>query len=209
MATGQDAVTKPGGGVLRARLFLLLAGCIWGTYAVLLRAINTVQATPLPAVFVTAARYQFLCGFAFIQRGFFARHRGTGSAASATEPEASGEHGVADPTWAAIELAAIAVFSTLASIWGVALVPSVTSEILSSTVRQLESNRGRASKCRAGMCAAAGVERGIPASLARAGDSLPHCSSWTFLIWQVHVFVPLLTVLSSGSLRSDDFGART
>ena len=43
--------------VRRARLQLLTAGAIWGTYAVLIRAINAVDSRPLPAIFVTTVRF--------------------------------------------------------------------------------------------------------------------------------------------------------
>lgn len=76
--------------------------------------------------------HRFLCLFAFLQKKYLAsRHS---SLASATTGKRAPNVPSASRTLAAIELAAITVCSTLLSIWGVSRVPSVTSEILSSTV---------------------------------------------------------------------------
>ena len=50
-------------------MLLLLSGALYGTYTVLLRAIHNVGGEPLPAVFVTFVRYQFLALFAFALSG--------------------------------------------------------------------------------------------------------------------------------------------
>jgi hypothetical protein len=111
------ASEEPQISVMRGRALLLAAGAIWGTYAVLLKAINSGDAKPLPAIFVTAARYQFLCLFAFLQKKWFAfRDRGTASASAIGKGAPSAPN--SGRTIAAAELAAIAVGSTLLSIWG-------------------------------------------------------------------------------------------
>ena len=114
---------------MRARLLLLVAGCIFGTYPVLLRALNSVGGEPLPAVFVTFARYQFLSLFVFIDR-CVKRMRGP-EAEKVADSAGSGSSSV----WmAGMELAAYAVAGTLLSIFGVSRVTAVTSEILSSMI---------------------------------------------------------------------------
>lgn len=123
----------------QARVLLLLAGCIYGTYPVLLRALNAVGGEPLPAVFVTAARYQFLAVFALIDRLWRAAQQRPSAVALKDAGAASAPaHSAAEPavplSLAAIELAAYTVCGTLLSIYGIELVTAVTSEILSSTI---------------------------------------------------------------------------
>ena len=68
--TGRAARARTSRQVSRARLLLLAVGAIWGSYPVLLRAINTGDEAPMPAVFLTAARYILLAGFSrAVRRG--------------------------------------------------------------------------------------------------------------------------------------------
>ena len=113
--------------VVRARVLLLLSGALYGTYTVILRAIHKVGGEPLPAVFVTFARYQFLALFAFMLRGVRARQASTATDPATTPTDSS--------LWfAAAELAFYTVVASLTSVFGVQRVPAVMSEILSSTV---------------------------------------------------------------------------
>jgi len=116
--------------VVRARILLLLSGVLYGTYTVILRAINAVGGEPLPAVFVTCVRYQFLALFAFALRWVRARQARSSSSSSARATPTTNSS-----VWlAASELAVYSVVSSLASVFGVQRVPAVMSEILSSTV---------------------------------------------------------------------------
>jgi len=121
-----------------ARLLLVVAAAIYGTYSVLLRGLTVVGGEPLPSVFVAFVRYQFLTCFAAMLRGYRtlqtrrklpvnASSKSTGANTAATADDRR--------LWlAATELAAYTVATSLLSIFGLARVPAFTSEILSSTL---------------------------------------------------------------------------
>lgn len=118
--------------VTRARLLLLLSGVIYGTYTVIIRALKNVGGEPLPAIFVTFVRYQFLTGMAFSMRAWRSRQarRATGAAAASTARPPMDKK-----LWlAAFELAFYTVISSLLSIFGTGRVPAVLAEILMSTI---------------------------------------------------------------------------
>lgn len=128
MAVRGGGGVKPAGAsplaVWRARCFLLTAAACWGTYPVVLKKIYALEAARLPTLFVTAMRYVWLMIFSGTLRLFRpARDMATpaGSRPSAMHP-------------AAVELAVIGFFASAFSVWGVARVPAVTSEMLMATI---------------------------------------------------------------------------
>ena len=125
----------------KARVCLLLASAVYGTYPVLLRALQATGSEPLPSVFVAFVRYQFLTIFAASLRGVrilqsrlaATPNPSTGMVPHAAVSVADAPHG--NHLWlAAAELALITVVTSLLSIFGVSRVPAVTSEILTSTL---------------------------------------------------------------------------
>jgi drug/metabolite transporter (DMT)-like permease len=117
---------------------LVIAGAIYGTYPVLLRALKSVGGEPLPAVFVSFVRYQFLTLFAFSLRAVRAVQQKRDDKSGGVTAKKSGSSTTTATSrrlWiAAAELAAHTVVASLLGIYGVSRVPAVTSEILSSMV---------------------------------------------------------------------------
>lgn len=111
--------------VTRARALILLSGVIYGTYPVLIRALQFVGGEPLPAAFLTFARYQSLMLMAFTLKGMRALQGDSGGAKKSDGP---------NPWGAGFQLATFTVTATLLSVWGVSRITAVTSEILSSTI---------------------------------------------------------------------------
>ena len=120
--------------VTRARALLLIAGAIYGTYPVLLRALKNVGGESLPAVFVAFVRYQFLALFAFSLKAFRAVQRNWRGDVAVAEGARQNKTAPRELWLGALELAAHTVLASVLGIYGVARVPAVTSEILSSTV---------------------------------------------------------------------------
>jgi len=138
------------------RGLLLLAGAIYGTYPVLLRANAVIGKQPLPATFITFVRYQFLTLFAALLRAFrtFQSRRGQPPPPTAGNTR-EGDSEVANPAkraqimlrsffddgsdsramWtAAAELGLYTVISSLLAVAGLSRVSALTSEILISTM---------------------------------------------------------------------------
>ena len=128
-AEAKAVVAPDAAAVNTARALILLSGAIYGTYPVLIRALQFVDGEPLPAAFLTFARYQFLMAMAFALKGWRAL-QGT----KATAPVAQTKREAPSPWGAALELAALTVITTILSVWGVGRISAVTSEILASTV---------------------------------------------------------------------------
>ena len=128
---------------------LVASAAIYGTHYVLLRALKSVGGEPLPTVFVTFVRYQFLMLFAALLRGFRAFQSSIASVpiastpaakASATSKASAASKAAQLPAsglkfWLhATELALYTLVSALLGIYGSQLVPAITSEILGSTM---------------------------------------------------------------------------
>ena len=122
--------------IYHARLQLLLSAAIYGTYTVIIRALNTVGGEPLPAVFVTCVRYFFLMFMAFGQKAWRARQARIADAGSAAATASRSPPAPFDvKLWvAATELGVWTVATCLLAIYGIGRVPAVMAEILSSTV---------------------------------------------------------------------------
>jgi len=135
-AADAAAAAPSASAVLHARMLILLSGVIYGTYPVLLRALQYVGGEPFPAVFVTFVRYQFLTLFALIAKGITALRSsgGDGAEAASTAADGPSHSSTGLKTWlAAAELATYTVINALTATWGIARVSAVTSEILSAT----------------------------------------------------------------------------
>lgn len=117
-------------------MLMLLSGAIYGTYPVLIRALKVVGGEPLPSAFVTFVRYQFLMLMAFGLRAVRAIQARSQQGAAADKKSSAGAPSKATDGMrlAAFELATYTVFGTWLSVWGVARISSVTSEILASTI---------------------------------------------------------------------------
>ena len=104
--------------VLRARAMLLGAAALWGTYAVVLRALYSLPGTKMAPIFITAVRYSLMAAIAMpaqlmalpSHRGFLRHEAGF--------------------FWASIELGLIGCVSNLLSCWGISKMPALVSETL-------------------------------------------------------------------------------
>ena len=94
---------------------------------------------PLPSAFVTFARYQILtvlaAGLQALRRLQQRSKSSPKAAAPSSSPAAASSAGGGASLWvAACELATYTVLGSLLSVWGIGRLPSVTSEILGSTI---------------------------------------------------------------------------
>lgn len=104
--------------VLRARLMLLGAAAVWGSYAVVLRAIYRSPGPLLAPVFITAVRYVIM------------------SIVSVPVWYATTSGHCTDRAFmrASAELGLVGSVANLLSCWGISLMPAVTSETLLGTI---------------------------------------------------------------------------
>ena len=122
----------------KARFWLLLSAAIYGTYPVLLRGLQAVGGEPLPPVFVSCVRYQFLTLFAILLRAYrFVQSCSSPppmqQAATASVTSSRTDRARMQLWLAASELGAYTVLSSLLSIFGVSHTPAAISEILAAT----------------------------------------------------------------------------
>ena len=105
------------------------------------QALHVVGGEPLPSAFVTFARYQILTVLAAGLQALRALQQRSKSSPKAAAPSSSpaaasssGGGGGAGLWVAACELGTYTVLGSLLSVWGIGRLPSVTSEILGSTI---------------------------------------------------------------------------
>ena len=147
---------RPGsiGPVVRARAMLVAAGAIWGSYPVLLKALQAAPGPRLPAMFIVAARFQLTTllfvlvnrfrprpattrppSFSTVKRGSSARRRRLQQQMRMdTDADSDTKSAKRSSGLAAAELAAIGFTGNFMSVWGITQVSALMGEIALGTV---------------------------------------------------------------------------